>query len=91
MTGVSACVSVLGTITHSLCICHLAIKLYCIVLYCSGTRMGTMPRAPKSRLWTGPGFMKTPALPASASADLPYQTDRAVCRACQGLDGFQQN
>ena len=26
--------SVLGTITQSLCICHLAIKLYCIVLYC---------------------------------------------------------
>ena len=26
--------SVLGTITHFLCIYHLAIKLYCIVLYC---------------------------------------------------------
>ena len=26
--------SVLGTMSHSLCIRHLAIKLYCIVLYC---------------------------------------------------------
>ena len=26
--------SVLGIITHSMCICHLAIKLYCIVVYC---------------------------------------------------------
>ena len=32
VTGVSACNRVLGTITHSMCICHLAIKLYCIVL-----------------------------------------------------------
>ena len=31
--GVSVCMNVLGTITHFLCICHLAIKLYCIVLY----------------------------------------------------------
>ena len=30
VTGV--CMSVLGTITQSLCICHMAIKLYCIVL-----------------------------------------------------------
>ena len=34
MTVVSVCMSVLGTITHSLCICHVAIKLYFIVLYC---------------------------------------------------------
>ena len=34
VTGVSVCMSLLGSITHSLCICHLAIKLYCIVLYC---------------------------------------------------------
>ena len=34
VTGVSVCMSVLDTITHSLYICHLAIKLYCIVLYC---------------------------------------------------------
>ena len=33
MTGVSVLVSVLGTITHSMCVCHLAIKLYCIVCY----------------------------------------------------------
>ena len=26
MTGVSVCMSALGTITHSLCICHLAIN-----------------------------------------------------------------
>ena len=32
VTGVSVCMSVLGIITHSLCICHLAIKLFCIVL-----------------------------------------------------------
>ena len=31
VTGVSVCLSVLGIITHSLCICHLATKLYCIV------------------------------------------------------------
>ena len=29
VTGVNVCMSVLGTITHSLCICHLVIKLYC--------------------------------------------------------------
>ena len=34
VTGVSVCMSVLGTITHSMCIYHLAKKLYCIVLYC---------------------------------------------------------
>ena len=33
VTGVSVCMSVLGTMTHSLCICHWAIKLYCIVVY----------------------------------------------------------
>ena len=33
VTGVSACRSVLGTMTHSLCTCHLARKLYSVVLY----------------------------------------------------------
>ena len=46
MTGVSVCMSVLGTITLSLCICHLAIKLYCIVLHTnfrSGSRYFPLP------------------------------------------------
>ena len=42
VTGVSACMSVLGTITHSLCICHLAIKLYCVV-FCKRRREDTVP------------------------------------------------
>ena len=31
VTGVSACMSVFDTMTHSLWFCHWAIKLYCIV------------------------------------------------------------
>ena len=34
MTDVSVWVSAFGTTTCSWCICHLAIKLYCIVLHC---------------------------------------------------------
>ena len=32
MNGVNACMSVLGTTTYFMCICHLAIKLHCICL-----------------------------------------------------------
>ena len=49
MSGVSVCMSVHGAMTHFLCICHLAIKLY-IVLYWNGP-WGKNWRGDSTQLW----------------------------------------
>ena len=57
MTGVSVWVSMLGIMTYSWCICHLAAKLYCFVLYYHYRREKSSQHLKCVNLLLGPVFI----------------------------------